>query len=518
MRHFAHPGTSRPIASRGPRRTRDRLAREGRQYRVDVTDAARLQLRSRRGRIAVAATIVASGVAFLDGSIVNVALPHIDADLGGGFTAAQWIVSGYLLTLGSLVLVGGSLGDLLGKRRVFETGLVVFAISSVLCGLAPSVLVLIIARLLQGVGAALLVPTSLALLSALFTDADRGAAIGAWSGLSGVFTALGPFVGGALVDSSVAGWRWAFLINPPLVVLALVLSRRGIPDLPGMRTDAPLRGQVDVLGGVLITVGLALLVGPLIEIVRLGTALTLVIIGAGAVVLTGFVLLEARRERTLAPPPLLSLQLFKIRSFVVANIVTFVVYGALSVAGFMLSILLQVALDYSALQAGAATVPLTVILAVLSSRVGRLVPTVGPRILLTGGCLVIAVGFTLLSRIDERSSYLSGVLPGVIVFGLGLALVVAPVTTTALADVSGPHAGGASGVNNAVARIAGLAAIAALPLLGGLAGDSLTGSPGFVAGYGRTVLAAAALCLIGAAVSWWGFRPRGAPALAGAPT
>ncbi|MEO6822629.1 MAG: MFS transporter [Candidatus Nanopelagicales bacterium] len=477
-----------------------------------MTEVAPLGLHSRQGRIAVAATIVASGAAFLDGSIVNVALPHINADLGGGFTAAQWIVDGYLLTLGSLVLVGGSLGDLLGKRRVFETGLVMFAISSALCGLAPTVSVLIAARLLQGVGAALLVPTSLALLSALFSGADRGAAIGAWSGLSGVFTALGPFVGGVLVDSSVAGWRWAFLINPPLVVVALVLSRRGIPDLPGMRTHAPLIGQVDVLGGVLITVGLALLVGPLIEITRLGTVVTLLLIVAGAVVLFGFVALEERRERTQKPPPLLSLQLFRIRSFVVANIVTFAVYGAFSVAGFMLSILLQVALGYSALQAGAASVPVTVILAVLSSRVGRLVPTVGPRILLTAGCLVITVGFSLLSLIDEHSSYVTGVLPGVIVFGLGLALVVAPVTTTALADVSGPHAGGASGVNNAVARIAGLAAIAALPLLGGLAGDSLAGGPAFVAGYSRTLLAAAALCLSGAAVSWWGFRPLRTPA------
>lgn len=478
-----------------------------RRYREEVTDAAILRLRSRRGRLAVAATIVASGVAFLDGSIVNVALPHIDADLGGGFTAAQWIVDGYLLTLGSLVLVGGSLGDLVGKRRVFEVGLVVFAAASALCGLAPTASVLILARLLQGVGAALLVPTSLALLSALFTDGDRGAAIGAWSGLSGVFMALGPFVGGALVDSGTAGWRWAFLINPVLVVGALVLSRLGVPDLPGSRTDGPLAAQLDVLGGALITVGLALLVGPLIEVERLGTPVTLLLIACGCVVLAAFYVVEARRERSLDPPPLLSLQLFRIRSFIVANIVTFVVYGALSVVGFMLSILLQVALGYSALQAGAASVPITVILALLSARVGRLVPTLGPRILLTVGCLVIAAGFALLARIDKGSSYVTGVLPGVLVFGLGLALVVAPVTTTALADVTGDQAGAASGVNNAVARIAGLAAIAALPLLGGLAGGAMTDTPAFVTGYARTITAAAVLCLIAAAVSWRGFRP-----------
>jgi EmrB/QacA subfamily drug resistance transporter len=474
-----------------------------------VTDVVPLPLalRSRQGRVAVAATIVASGVAFLDGSIVNVALPHIDADLGGGFAAAQWIVDGYLLTLGSLVLVGGSLGDLLGKRRVFEAGLVGFALASVLCGTAPTVGVLIAARLLQGAGAALLVPTSLALLSAVFAGAERGAAIGAWSGLSGVFTALGPFVGGALVDSSVAGWRWAFLINPPLVVVALVLSRLGVPDLRGGRTAAPLSRQLDLLGGALTVVGLALLVGPLIEVARLGALTTTALMTLGALVLAGFVALEAHRERTQQPPPLLSLPLFRIRSFVVANLVTFVVYGALSVAGFMLSIMLQVELGYSALQAGAASVPITVILALLSSRVGALVPKVGARPLLSAGCLGVGIGFVLLSRIGTGSAYLTGVLPGVVVFGLGLALVVAPVTTTALSDVTGPRSGIASGVNNAVARIAGLAAIAVLPAIGGLAGDAMSAGPAMVDGYARVLLTAALLCLVGAAISWWGFGP-----------
>lgn len=455
----------------------------------------------------LAATTVASGIAFLDGSIVNVALPHISADLGGGFATVQWVLDGYLLTLGALVLVGGGLGDLLGKRRVFEAGMVLFAIASVLCGLAPSSGVLIAARLLQGVGAALLVPGSLAILSAVFSDAARGAAIGMWSGLSGVFTALGPFVGGALVDSGPSGWRWAFLVNPPLLVLALVLSRRGVPDLPGSRTPGPLRGQLDVLGGGLTVLGLGLLVAPLIELDRLGPAVAIGVAVIGLLALGGFVAVERRREVTLRPPPMIPLRLFRIRAFSVANVVTFVVYGALSVNGLMLTLLLQTEMGYTALQAGAATLPVTALLVLLSSRVGALVPRYGSRLLLTAGCTVVTAAFAGLATIGRDVSYVHGVLPWVALFGLGLTLVVAPVTTTVLADVTGTHAGAASGVNNAVARLGGLIAVAVLPLVGGLSGGAVGGA-GFLAGYARTMWAAAVLCLLGAGVCWFGFTTR----------
>lgn len=467
-----------------------------------------LTLGSRPGRLVLAATVVGSGIAFLDTSIVNVALPHIDADLGGGFATVQWVVTGYLLTLGSLVLVGGSLGDLLGKRRVYIAGLVVFALASVLCGLAPTAGALVGARLLQGVGAALLVPASLAILSSVFTAEQRGAAIGAWAGLSGVFTAIGPFVGGALVDSGPSGWRLAFLINVPLVALAVWLAVVGVPALPGTRTDAPLRGQVDVLGGVLTVGGLGLVVGALIEYSRLGPVPALALVGAGVVVLALFVLVERRRERTRRPPPMLPLRLFAVRAFTVANLVTFVVYGALGSGFFLLTVLLQVSLGYSALQAGVAGLPVTVILAVLSSRIGALVPRVGSRLLLTLGCVGMAVGLLLLSLLRPESSYLATVLPAIVVFALGLAFVVAPVTTTALADVEPAESGAASGVNNAVARIGGLLAVAVLPLLGGLGGGGLAGGAAFVDGYATTQRLGALLCIAGAVISWFGFTSR----------
>ncbi len=467
-----------------------------------------LSLHSRPGRLVLAATVVGSGIAFLDTSVVNVALPRIDADLGGGFATVQWVVTGYLLTLGSLVLVGGALGDLLGKRRVYVAGLLLFALASVLCGLAPSATALVGARMLQGVGAALLVPASLAILSSTFSTEQRGAAIGAWAGLSGVFTAIGPFVGGALVDSGPSGWRLAFLVNVPLVGLAVWLAVVGVPPLPGTRTAAPLWGQVDVLGGVLTVVGLGLVVGALIEYSRLGPVRAALLVAAAVAVLAAFVLVERHRDRTHRPPPMLPLRLFSVRAFAVANVVTFVVYGALGSAFFLLTVLLQVGLGYSALQAGAAGLPMTVILAFLSSRIGALVPRLGSRLLLTVGCTGMAVGLVLLSLLRPESSYAAAVLPAIVVFAFGLAFVVAPVTTTALADVEATQSGAASGVNNAVARIGGLLAIAVLPLLGGLGGGALSGGAAFVDGYATTQRLAAALCLLGAAISLFGFTAR----------
>lgn len=441
---------------------------------------------SKAGRGALAASIVASGMAFLDGSIVTVAAPHITADLGGGFAGMQWVLDGYLLTLGALVLVGGATGDLLGMRRVFLAGTVGFGLASVVCGIAPTMPALIAARMLQGACAALMVPTSLALLNAVFADADRGRAIGAWSGLSGVFTALGPFVGGFLVDSVSFGWRLAFLINIPLCVAAVWLALRFIPDLPG--THGSLRA-LDWPGAVLATLGLGLVVGPLIE----GGSPWLVVTGAALLVL--FVLVERR-----GPDVMLPLELFGIRSFTVANLVTFVVYGALSAGVFLLTVYLQVALGYSALAAGAAGLPITVLLMLLSSYVGGLVARFGPRWFLTAGPLVMAAGLLGLSRVQPGATFWTGVFPGTLVFAAGLVLVVAPVTTAALRDIGPGQSGTASGVNNAVARVAGLLAIAVLPALAGMGEDGRTG-------YGTAMALAAGLCALGGVVAVAGFRP-----------
>ncbi len=454
-----------------------------------------LTLASGQGRRALAASVVASGMAFLDSTIVTVAAPHITEDLGGGFSGMQWVLDGYLLTLGALVLVGGSLGDLIGKRRVFLIGIVGFALASAVCGLAPTMPALVIARMVQGACAALMVPTSLALLNSEFSGDDRGRAIGAWSGLSGIFTALGPFVGGSLVDAFPVGWRLAFLINLPLAALAMWLAR-AVPASAGSRGNARLLGQLDLLGAALATVGLGLVVGPLIEINRLGGVAWL-LVAAGLALLVVFLVVEHR-----SPAPMLPLSIFAIRTFSVANLVTFVVYGALSASTFLLTVYLQIQMGFSALAAGAAGLPITILLALGSARVGALVSRFGPRWFLVAGPVIMAAGLAWLSLIGPGDSYPASVLPGLLVFAVGLVLVVAPVTTAALLDVGPGLSGTASGVNNAVARIAGLIAIAVLPALAGIG----VGGDGLDPGYGRAMLISALLCVVGAVVAGVGFR------------
>lgn len=460
-----------------------------------------LALSSPTGRKALAASVVASGMAFLDSTIVTVAAPRIQEDLGGGFSGMQWVLDGYLLTLGALVLVGGALGDLLGKRKVFIAGTIGFAVSGALCGLAPSLTTLVIARMLQGAAAALLVPTSLALLNAVFSGDDRGRAIGAWSGLSGIFTALGPFIGGALVDAFPYGWRLAFLINLPLAVAAVWLGKRAVPDIPGNRTPTPLVTQLDLAGASLATVGLGLVIGPLIEIDQLGVRAWLPVI-AGLGLLSAFVVIQIRRTRTGKPPPMVPVTLFAVRSFTVANLVTFVVYGALSAGIFLVTVYLQLALDYSALAAGAAGLPITILLALFSSRVGGLVSRWGPRWFLTSGPLVMALGLAWLSTLAPGSTYLRSVLPAMVVFALGLVLVVAPVTTAALLDIGPAQSGTASGVNNAVARVAGLIAIAVLPAAAGITASGA----GLEEGFRVSLLLASGLCALGSLIAAVGFR------------
>lgn len=445
-----------------------------------------LAFSSRAGRGALAASIVASGMAFLDSSIVTVAAPHIAEDLGGGFAGMQWVVDGYLLTLGALVLVGGAMGDLFGKRRVFVAGTITFGVASVLCGLAPSLPALIAARMLQGACAAFMVPTSLALLNAVFADADRGRAIGAWSGLSGVFTALGPFAGGLLVDTFSFGWRLAFLLNIPLTVAAVWLALRYVPDLPG--TQASLR-SVDWPGAIVATLGLGLVVGPLIE--RGPWTLPMVLLGA--VLLVVFVLLQRRPG-----PVMMPLAVFRIRSFSVANLVTFVVYGSFTAGLFIVTVYLQVGMGLSAVAAGASGLPITIALMLLSSWIGGLVSRYGPRWFLTVGPVVMGAGLWMLGRLQPGDGYWTSVMPAMLVFAAGLVLVVAPVTTAALADIGAEQSGTASGINNAVARVAGLLAIAVLPAIAGMGDDAVTG-------YHSALLLAAILCAAGGLIAAVGF-------------
>ncbi len=470
-----------------------------------TTAGDRIQLSSREGRLLLLTVILASGMAFLDGTVVNVALPHIEEDLGGGFSTLQWVLDAYLLTLGSMVLVGGALGDLLGRARVFRWGVVGFLLASVACGLSPNATTLIGARAIQGLAAALLVPGSLALLSANFTEEDRGRAIGAWSGLVGIVTALGPFVGGVLVDTATSGWRWVFLINVPLAVVVIALLRKAPRD-SGSRSSGPLPDQVDLLGAGLTIVGLALVVGPLIEVGRLGSVWAIVLCAAGLAVLGIFVWWEHRREVRGSPEPMLPPSLWRFRSFTVANIVTFVIYGALGALMLLITIGLQFGLGWSALATGAATVPTSLILLLGSSWVGSLLPRLGARLLIAPGCALMAVGSLILANLNMGSSYWTLILPGVLVFGAGLVLVVAPITTTALGDIPVSASGVGSGVNNAVARVASLIAIAVVPLIAGLAAMDPTQGPAVLPGFRVGMLTVAIACAIASLVAVVGFR------------
>lgn len=463
-----------------------------------------LEFSSRQGRLVVLATVLASGVAFLDATVVTVALPRIGEDLGTDLAALQWVLDAYLLTLGALVLVGGALGDVFGRRKIFLIGMTGFAVMSLLCALAWDPGSLIAARAGQGIFAALLTPASLAILSSSFAPSQRGRAIGAWSGLSGISTAIGPFVGGWLVDT--ASWRWVFLLNLPLLAVAMVVTRGAVPSDNGSSegvTGRELRRLVDLPGAALTVVGLALMVTPLIEIARTPTWLAVVSVTAGFATLGLFVVYQRHRANPMLPP-----SLFRIRTFSVANLVTFVVYGALTAMGFLVSLALQRGLDFSALAAGAATFPLTVVMLLFSARVGGILPRFGARPLLAAGGAFMTVGLLMLSRIDIGTSYLTGVFPGVMVFAVGLVLIVTPVTTTALTDIPLDRQGVASGANNALARIAGLIAIAVLPAAAGLAASVDTAPADLLSGFSTAMTIAALATAAGSVIAWIGLRPR----------
>lgn len=468
-----------------------------------------LTLDDRHGKAALLALVIASGTAFLDSSVVTVALPAIQRDLGGGLSTMQWVVDAYLLTLGAFLLVGGALGDLLGKRRVFLAGLVSFGVASALCAVAPTDAALVAARAVQGVAAAMLVPGSLSLITAGFDERQRPRAIGLWGGLSGLFTLLGPFVGGVLVDTAPAGWRWVFLLNLPLLALSWVLTLRYVPAMPGSRHAAGTAlSQVDLVGGVLAATGLGLVTGALIEAGRLGPGPTVTLVAVGAAVLAGFVMWERRcetrwRSGGATRQPMLPPSLFAVRTFTLANVVTFVVYGSIGGMTTFLTWQLIVTLGWSALAAGATSVPITLTLALFSGRVGSLVPRFGAKRFLVVGPALMAAGQLLLAGVGPGDTYVAAVLPGSLVFAAGLVLIVAPVTATALGAVQPARAGTASGVNNAVARVAQLLAVAALPVVAGMtAAENGSGDvAGLAAGYPRAIGVTAVLCLLGSAVA-----------------
>lgn len=404
-------------------------------------------------RLILIACILGSGIAFLDGTVVNVALPAIQADLGAGLSAQQWIVEGYMLSLSSLLLVGGSLDDLFERRTVFAVGVAGFGVMSLACALAPTVGFLVAARVVQGAFGALLVPSTLAIIIATFPESERGAAIGSWTAWTGISTVVGPLAGGALIDAG--SWRWIFVLNVPIVIAVLVLTAKAIPHTASKQPDA----KVDFLGGFLCALGLGGVVFALIEQSRLGwsdPAVALAGIG-GVLALIAFTVHEMRAES-----PMMPLYLFKSRNFAVGNVATLTMYAGLSGALFFVALYLQQVAGYSALKAGASFLPLTAMTFFLARRFGALADKFGPRWFMGFGPVVAAVGLALLLRVDSRADYLSQLLPALLVFGLGLSMTVAPLTSTVLGAVEEKHAGVASGVNNAIARIAGLLAIAVL--------------------------------------------------------
>lgn len=447
---------------------------------------------SHAGRWLLTVTVLGSGMAFLDGTVVNIALPYIGRDLNASTSSLQWILNGYLLTLASLILLGGSLGDRYGRRLVFVLGVGLFTLSSLLCAVAPNVELLIGARLLQGVGGALLTPGSLAIIESSFRQSDRSRAIGAWSGLGGVASALGPLLGGYLVQA--VSWRAVFLINLPLGAIVITTASRHVPET----LDPTTGGNLDFAGVALAALGLAGTTFALIEAPSRGAS-TLVLFAAvgGVLALAAFLFAESR-----TPNPMMPLGMFRSPQFSGANLVTFAVYAALGGFFFLFVSFLQISMGYSPIAAGAASLPVTALMLALSARSGALAQRIGARIPLTVGPLVIALGLLLMTRIVPGDNYLSSVLPAVIVFGLGLTLVVAPVTATVLAAADARHAGVASGINNAVSRVGGLLAVAVLPVIAGLTGMRFYDPAKMTDGFHTAMLACAGLAVGGGILAW----------------
>ena len=458
-----------------------------------------VEFESGRGRVVLTTVVLGSAVAQLTATVVNVALPTIGADLDAGSSAQRWIVNAYALTLASFTLIGGALGDRFGRLRLYRIGLVSFAATSLLCAIAWNSESLIVFRLLQGVSAALVTPGSLAIIEASFRPDDRGRGIGAWSGLGSVAGAIGPLVGGLLVESS---WRWVFIINIPIALVSLVLSMW----VPESLDPTARRSRLDVVGAgltalVLGAAAYSLMNGPDGGFSTFEIGAGLMAIAAGV----GLWFWEHDRDHAVVP-----FDLFADRTFAVSNGLTFAIYGGLGVMFFLLSIQLQVTAGWSPVEAGAALLPVTVLLFLLSARMGALATRIGPRLPLTIGPIVAGAGMVLLSRVGPDATFVADVLPGAVVFGLGLSAIVAPVTSTALGSVPEARVGAASGVNNAVARTGGLLAVAGIPTVVGLTGGALSDPALLDPGFTQAMVISAAI-VAGAGVAAFLLLPRRLP-------
>ncbi|MEU6667126.1 MFS transporter [Streptomyces sp. NPDC046727] len=449
-----------------------------------------VRLASPQGTWILLTTVLGSSMAMLDSTVVNVALPRIGRDLDASLGALQWTVNAYMVTLAGLILLGGSLGDRYGRRKIFVLGVVWFAVASLLCGLAPTSAVLIAARALQGIGGALLTPGSLALIQASFHPDDRSRAVGLWSGFGGIGAAVGPFLGGWLVAGP--GWRWVFLLNVPLALLCVPVALRHVPESSGGKGA---QGRFDVLGAVLGALSLALLTYALIEARTGSLAVTLTTV-AGCAAAVAFVYVEKHRRDPMLPP-----DIFASRQFTAVNLVTLCVYAAFSGFFFLTALQLQVVAGYSPLAAGTALLPTTVLMLLFSSRSGALADRTGPRLPLTVGPLLCAVAMLLMLRVGKDADYLTDVLPAVLVMGAGMVVLVAPLTATVLASVDTARAGLASGINNAAARAAGLVAVAALPLLAGMGPEAYRSPTAFDAAFDRAMPICAGVLLAGAVLA-----------------
>ena len=454
-------------------------------------------LDSAQGRWLLVAAVLGTGMAFLDATVINVAIRDVGTDLGASLSELQWVINAYLLALASLILVGGSLGDRLGRRRVFALGVAWFGVASVACALAPNPEVLIAARAVQGIGAALLTPGSLAMMHGSFRPEDRARSIGLWSGMSGISTILGPLIGGGLVQS--VGWSAIFWMNVPIAAAIVVITVRYVPE----SRDAQAARRFDVPGAVLGAVGLGAITYALIEVGTRPVSTIAIAVFIGVVAMAAFAVSQRR------PDPMVPPAIFRSRVFNASNLLTLVVYGALTALTLLLVLQLQVVVGYDPLVAGVATLPVTLVMLLLSGRSAALASRIGPRPQMTVGPMLCAVGTGLLLGVDAGASYWIDVLPGLTLFAFGLTCLVAPLTATVLAAAPDRWAGIASGVNNAVARAGGLLAVAALPAAVGLGGTDYDDPIAFNAGYQAAMVVCAVLLLLGSLLGWIGLRGTG---------